>query len=115
MFELREFAQANGLNDFDCSTSGALHRSLERLRETVRRTDETMNNGGVNAIYEIINLLATKPMQLAQYFCTGQLPEEESWRHYALRLGNLEAQLRDSQRREEHLLLTLQGLKDKIA
>ena len=84
MFELREFAQANGLNDFDCSTSGALHRSLERLRETVRRTDETMNNGGVNAIYEIINLLATKPMQLAQYFCTGQLPEEESWRHYAL-------------------------------
>ena len=63
---------------------GALHRSLERLRETVRRTDETMNNGGVNAIYEIINLLATKPMQLAQYFCTGQLPEEESWRHYAL-------------------------------
>ena len=31
------------------------------------------------------------------------------------RLGNLEAQLRDSQRREEHLLLTLQGLKDKIA
>jgi len=85
MFELREFARASGLNDFDCSTSGALHQSLERLRESVRRTDTlTTNNGGVNAIYEIINLLATKPMQLAQYFCTGLLPEEESWRHYAL-------------------------------
>jgi len=85
MFELREFARASGLNDFDCSTSGALHQSLERLRESVRRTDTlTAKNGGVNAIYEIINLLATKPMQLAQYFCTGLLPEEESWRHYAL-------------------------------
>ena len=85
MFELREFARASGLNDFDCSTSGALHQSLERLRESARRTDTlTAKNGGVNAIYEIINLLATKPMQLAQYFCTGLLPEEESWRHYAL-------------------------------
>ena len=27
-----------------------------------------MNNGGVNAIYEIINLLAMKPMQLAYIF-----------------------------------------------
>ena len=94
MFELREFARANGLQDFDCSTSGALHRSLERLRESTQRmassssltNDSPDNNGGsgINAIYEIINLLATKPMQLAQYFCTGQFPEEESWRHYAL-------------------------------
>jgi hypothetical protein len=29
-------------------------------------------------------LLATKPMQLAQYFCTGEAPEASSWRHYAL-------------------------------
>merc|ERR1712205_46449 len=65
MFELREFARANGLQDFDCSTSGALHRSLERQRESTQRmassssltNDSPDNNGGsgINAIYEIIN------------------------------------------------------------
>ena len=30
-----------------------------------------------------VRLLATKPMQLASYFCTGTVPEE-AWAHYAL-------------------------------
>jgi L-lactate utilization protein LutB len=33
-------------------------------------------------------LLATKPMQLAQYFCTGEEPVVSSWRHYALAMDH---------------------------
>jgi DIS3-like exonuclease 2 len=33
-------------------------------------------------------LLATKPMQLAQYFCTGEAPEVATWRHYALAMDH---------------------------
>lgn len=33
-------------------------------------------------------LLATKPMQLAQYFCTYIAPDPLDWRHYALAVGH---------------------------
>jgi exoribonuclease R len=33
-------------------------------------------------------LLATKPMQLAQYFCTGEAPVMSTWRHYALAMDH---------------------------
>jgi hypothetical protein len=33
-------------------------------------------------------LLATKPMQLAQYFCTSTEPDPAAWRHYALAMGH---------------------------
>jgi len=33
-------------------------------------------------------LLATKPMQLAQYFCTQIAPDPLDWRHYALAVGH---------------------------
>lgn len=33
-------------------------------------------------------LLATKPMQLAQYFCTINPPDPLDWRHYALAVGH---------------------------
>jgi hypothetical protein len=33
-------------------------------------------------------LLATKPMQLAQYFCTGEEPVVATWRHYALAMDH---------------------------
>ena len=29
-------------------------------------------------------MLATRPMQLASYFCTGDVPEPDGWMHYAL-------------------------------
>jgi DIS3-like exonuclease 2 len=31
-------------------------------------------------------MLATKPMQLAAYICTGFVAEPDAWRHYALAL-----------------------------
>jgi DIS3-like exonuclease 2 len=33
-------------------------------------------------------LLATKPMQLATYFCTYVDPNPLDWRHYALAVGH---------------------------
>ena len=55
----------------DASSAAALHRSLARLRESHR-------DG-----YEIVQLLATLPMQLARYFSTGA-QDRDTWGHYAL-------------------------------
>ena len=68
--ELEHFAGENGL-ELDASSAAALHRSLSRLREAHR-------DG-----YEIAQLLATLPMQLARYFSTGA-QDPETWGHYAL-------------------------------
>ena len=68
--ELETFAAANGIA-VDASSSSALHRSLQALRTA--SPDQ----------YEVAKLLATLPMQLARYFCTGK-QEEETWGHYAL-------------------------------
>src|SRR5689334_10209141 len=38
-------------------------------------------------VFLVVQLLATKPMQLAKYFCTGDLPVEQ-WHHYALNVSN---------------------------
>jgi hypothetical protein len=32
------------------------------------------------SLVEVVVLLATRPMQLAQYFCTGEQPDLEQWR-----------------------------------
>ena len=68
--ELEQFAREQGLQ-VDASSAAALHRSLVRLRESHR-------DG-----YEIVQLLATLPMQLARYFSTGT-QDPETWGHYAL-------------------------------
>ena len=68
--ELAQFAREQGLN-VDVSSAKALHDSLVRLKQS-------------NAdAYEITQLLATLPMQLARYFCTGT-QDLETWGHYAL-------------------------------
>ena len=71
--ELETFAAANGIA-VDASSSSALHRSLQALRTA--SPDQ----------YEVAKLLATLPMQLARYFCTGK-QEEETWGHYALAMS----------------------------
>eukprot|EP00976_Prorocentrum_cordatum_P068670 1179237-Prorocentrum_minimum.AAC.4 len=58
------------------SRAGALHRSLEATRQAC----VAAGNPGAA---EVVTLAATKPMQLAQYFCTGEC-DAEQWRHYAL-------------------------------
>ena len=56
--ELEQFAAEQGL-PIDATSSFTLHESLQALSLT--------NPDG----YEVAKLLATMPMQLARYFCTG--------------------------------------------
>ncbi|WIA18422.1 hypothetical protein OEZ85_009882 [Tetradesmus obliquus] len=58
----------------DSSSAGALQASLNAIRAACQD----------DAAREVIMLLATKPMQLAQYFCTGEALLPSAWRHYAL-------------------------------
>jgi hypothetical protein len=55
------------------SPAGALQRCLASLRAA---TDDP-------GTAEVVTLLATKPMQLAQYFCTADR-DRKAWAHYAL-------------------------------
>eukprot|EP01018_Ginkgo_biloba_P005533 Gb_17335 [translate_table: standard] len=62
--------------DLDVSSAGALHLSLEKMRDNLK--DDP-------GLFNILVLYATKPMQLAKYFCTGELKDKENeWAHYAL-------------------------------
>ena len=61
----------------DISSSASLQSSLAALRAT--HPDPH--------IVETITMMATRPMQLAAYFCTGDVAEREGWRHYALAIG----------------------------
>jgi DIS3-like exonuclease 2 len=73
--EFEDFCDKNGF-ELNASSSGALHISLEKMQERFKHDP---------AVFNILMLLATKPMQLAKYFCTGELKDkEEEWSHYAL-------------------------------
>ncbi|GKU87678.1 hypothetical protein SLEP1_g2040 [Rubroshorea leprosula] len=73
--ELEAFCQKNGL-ELDTSSSGQFHHSLEKLREKLK--DDTM-------LFDILLLYALKPMQLATYFCSGELKDNvDDWGHYGL-------------------------------
>lgn len=78
MRKLKEFEEFCGKNEFDLDTSssGALRLSLEKMQDRVSHDP---------ILYNILMVFATKPMQLAKYFCTGELKDkEEDWGHYAL-------------------------------
>ncbi len=57
----------------DTSSAGAIHASLEAARAAL---------GDVFAA-EALTMMVTKPMQLAQYFCTAD-HDPDQWGHYAL-------------------------------
>mmetsp|Transcript_34444 Transcript_34444/g.103878 ORF Transcript_34444/g.103878 Transcript_34444/m.103878 type:complete len:741 (+) Transcript_34444:3-2225(+) len=59
--------------DFHGGSSGELHRSLQKLGETM---DEVQ--------FRTVQLLCMGPMQMALYVCTGTLERVEDARHYAL-------------------------------
>lgn len=59
---------------FDCSSAGAVADSLRTALSDASLDPHVAN---------ILQLLFTKPMQLAQYFCAGERGRE-FWRHYAL-------------------------------
>lgn len=73
--ELEIFCTKHGL-ELDTTSSGSFHRSLEKIKERLK--DDSV-------LYDIFINYATKPMQLAKYFCTGDLSVgEDDWGHYAL-------------------------------
>ncbi|XP_047340690.1 DIS3-like exonuclease 2 [Impatiens glandulifera] len=74
--KLREFegyCAKHGLA-LDASSSRSLHCSLEQIREKLKND---------SVLFNILLSHASKPMQPAKYFCTGDLKENE-WGHYAL-------------------------------
>ncbi|GBF88688.1 DIS3-like exonuclease [Raphidocelis subcapitata] len=72
MKELQAAAKELGV-ELDVTSAGALQSSLAALRAA---TDDPGTG-------EVLTLLATKPMQLAQYFCTAGR-DRGAWAHYAL-------------------------------
>lgn len=78
MRKLREFEAfcfRHGL-ELDTSSSSKFHLSLQRIREKLK-DDSTL--------FDILMNYASRPMQLATYFCTGDLKDnEKEWGHYAL-------------------------------
>ena len=59
------------------SSAAALQSSLTALRNALDPS-----------VAEVVTLMCTKPMQLAQYFCTGIAKEPHLWRHYALAVNH---------------------------
>ncbi len=66
MKELLQLTQELGIT-LDASSSGGLHRSLQAAKRA-------MTDG---ACAEALTLMLTKPMQLAQYFCTGDVSGDQ--------------------------------------
>jgi exoribonuclease R len=57
------------------ASSAALQRTLDKYR---------MDPIKKESILHILQQLLMKPMQLAQYFCTGKVEDMVAWRHFAL-------------------------------
>ncbi|XP_023760396.1 DIS3-like exonuclease 2 [Lactuca sativa] len=73
--DLETFCYKHGLH-LNTSTSGQLHQSLENIRHELK--DDSV-------LFHVLMSYATRPMQLATYFCSGDLTDGgEDWGHYAL-------------------------------
>ncbi|XP_008219749.1 PREDICTED: DIS3-like exonuclease 2 isoform X1 [Prunus mume] len=73
--EFEAFCSKHGL-ELDTSSSGQFQLSLEKIREKLK--DDCI-------LFNILMNYATKPMQLAAYFCSGELKDKENdWGHYGL-------------------------------
>ncbi|XP_038718373.1 DIS3-like exonuclease 2 isoform X2 [Tripterygium wilfordii] len=69
------FCCKHGL-ELDTSSSSHFHWSLQRIREK-------LNDDSI--LFDILMSYATKPMQSASYFCSGDLKDNvNDWGHYAL-------------------------------
>uniref|UniRef100_A0A671QF74 DIS3-like exonuclease 2 n=1 Tax=Sinocyclocheilus anshuiensis TaxID=1608454 RepID=A0A671QF74_9TELE len=72
--DLQEFCDQMGL-DIDFNSSGGLHRSLN---------ENLGNDVYAAARREVLTHTCSRAMQMASYFCTGALKDENSFHHYAL-------------------------------
>lgn len=70
-----EFCKKHFGFDVDLSTVKSLSSSMDRLKSSLDAPK-----------FVAAQLLATRSMQLAKYFCTGDLKMEE-WKHYALNVN----------------------------
>ncbi|WOK94341.1 DIS3-like exonuclease 2 [Canna indica] len=73
--EFESFCSKHGF-ELDGSTSGKFHLSLSKIREKLK--DDPV-------LLDILISYASKPMQTATYFCSGDFRgQENGWAHYAL-------------------------------
>ncbi|KAH6789086.1 hypothetical protein C2S51_004092 [Perilla frutescens var. frutescens] len=72
--DFQAFCNKHGLK-LDVSSSSHFHRSLEYIREEV---------GDDYVLFNILMSYAARPMQLASYFCSGELKDTSDHGHYAL-------------------------------
>ncbi|XP_074545073.1 DIS3-like exonuclease 2 [Halichoeres trimaculatus] len=72
--ELQELCDQLGI-PIDLSSAGALHKSLN----TVLGDDEY-----TAARKEVLTHMCSRPMQMALYFCSGVVKDEQLFKHYAL-------------------------------
>ncbi|KAL0556677.1 hypothetical protein IC582_005192 [Cucumis melo] len=75
--KLREFESFCSKHGFELDTSSSVHfqQSLEQIRTKLH--DDPL-------LFDILISYATRPMQLATYFCSGELKDGEKRNHYAL-------------------------------
>lgn len=72
--EFESFCSKHGLR-LDTSSSGQIHNSLECIRRDL--ADDSV-------LTDILMSYAARPMQLATYFCSGDVEDENDRGHYAL-------------------------------
>ncbi|XP_060198062.1 DIS3-like exonuclease 2 isoform X2 [Lycium barbarum] len=72
--EFESFCSKHGLR-LDTTSSGQIHNSLECIRREL--ADDSV-------LLEILMSYATRPMQIAAYFCSGDVEDENDRGHYAL-------------------------------
>ncbi|KAG2425885.1 hypothetical protein HYH02_014948 [Chlamydomonas schloesseri] len=90
--ELRRAAAAAGGAAGAASSSAAQHTGPEAEEGDQAAVRSGLAEAGVlgsdpernRRTVELLVMLATRPMQLAEYFCTGLVDDEGAWRHYAL-------------------------------
>ncbi|XP_038886229.1 DIS3-like exonuclease 2 isoform X1 [Benincasa hispida] len=75
--KLREFESFCSRHGFELDTSSSVQfqQSLEQIR--IKLHDDPL-------LFDILTSYATRPMQLATYFCSGELKDGEKGSHYAL-------------------------------
>lgn len=75
--KLREFESFCSKHGFELDTSSSVQfqQSLEQIR--IKLHDDPL-------LFDILISYATRPMQLATYFCSGELKDGENGSHYAL-------------------------------
>ncbi|KAL6504896.1 hypothetical protein OROHE_023654 [Orobanche hederae] len=72
--EFEVFCNKHGLK-LDISSSANLHNSLEHIRGELKND---------SVLFDILMSYAARPMQLAAYFCSGDLKDTSDFGHYAL-------------------------------